>query len=68
MSMPLGLPDRVSRRGRMFILLFAAVAGHGAWSSYNYISRIGSFAVMNSILFGLMALLALALFFIYPRK
>ena len=69
MAMPLGLPNRVSQRGRLLILLFAAVAGHKAWYSYVHnIPQVGGFAEFEMITYGLIAILALALFFCYPRK
>ena len=68
MAMPLGLPSRVSKRGSMLILLFAAVAGHGAWYSYTHIPQVGGLAEIQMFSYGLMAVLAIALYLVYPRR
>lgn len=68
MAMPFGLSNKVSRRGSLLILLFAIVAGHGSWYSYQHIQQVGAVAVIEMYAHGVMTVFALVLFFMYPRK
>lgn len=68
MAMPLGLPDKVSGRGRMLILLFAGAAAHAVWTAYGYIPTVGELAYVKTLGYSGVSMLAIALYFVYPRK